>query len=137
MFSVIGLPSLRAKSCREPPWLAHPIGTPLPGHERRGVGVAGNHGRHERGVGTAPPGDPVHAPCGVDNSHGVAERTLKALFAPPRRLPAPAPRHAAAPAAPWALACPPCVPPPPAGAACSQAERGTARLGLDRRRKRG
>jgi hypothetical protein len=43
----------------------------------------------------------VHAPFGVDNSHGVAdrqckaaERKLKALFAPPRR---PRPPHPAAP----------------------------------------
>jgi hypothetical protein len=34
----------------------------------------------------------VHAPFGVDNSHGVAERTLKALCAPPRRPP-PHPGH--------------------------------------------
>ena len=40
---------------------------------------------------THSPAQPVHAQCGVDNSHGVAdkkfkaaERKFKALFAPPR-----------------------------------------------------
>src|SRR4029453_15616563 len=49
---------------------------------------------------------------GLDNS-GNIEGSLKHFLRPP-----------AGPAAPWALACPPGVPPPPAGAACSQAERG-------------
>jgi hypothetical protein len=90
--------SLREKSCREPQWLAHQIGTPLPDPARRDGGVAGNHGRQARGV--------------AERKCKAAERKLKALFAPPR-------------------------PPPPAGAACRQVERGAAQLGLDRRRRGG
>src|SRR5262249_7501569 len=56
---------------------------------------------------------------------------FKALFAPPRSPP-PAPPHPGR----WRA---PRVPPQPAGAACSQAARGAARLslGLDRRRRMG
>ena len=70
--------------------LANQIGNPLPHHDRRGVGVARNHGRHDRGVGNAQPGAPVNAQFGVDNGPGVADRKFTAadrkftaLFAPP------------------------------------------------------
>src|SRR4029450_11822523 len=96
--------SLREKSCREPQCLANQIGNPLPDHDRGGVGVAGNPGRHDRGVGNAPPGGPVNAQFGVDNGHGVADRKFKAadrkfkaLFAPPRPPARPAARRSAAP----------------------------------------
>jgi hypothetical protein len=71
--------SLREKSCREPQFLANQIGNPLPDHDRRGVGVAGNHGRHDRGGGNAQPGNPVNAQFGVDNGYGVADRKFKAV----------------------------------------------------------
>jgi hypothetical protein len=82
--------SLREKSCREPQFLTNQIGNPLPDYDRRGVGLSGNHGRHDRSVGNAQPGDPVNAQVGIDNGRGVAEkkfkaanRKLKALFSPP------------------------------------------------------
>jgi hypothetical protein len=47
--------------------LPHQVGNLLADHDCGGVGVAGHHGRHDRGVGDAQAADPVHSELGIDH----------------------------------------------------------------------
>ena len=57
------------------------VGALLADHDAGGVGVARDHGRHDRGVGDAQAKEAVDAQLGVD--HGVADRVLHSF--PTRR----------------------------------------------------
>src|SRR5262249_22581872 len=51
--------------------LTHEIGHALRNHNGRGVGIGPNHIRHDRGVGDAQPGEPMHPAVLVYHCQGV------------------------------------------------------------------
>ena len=68
--------------------LAHHIGELLANHDRRGVGVAGDHGRHDRGVGDPQRLDPMNPEFGVNHRHRVGPHLASArrvIYCPRRR----------------------------------------------------
>src|ERR1700728_1065495 len=73
--SAMGLPPLLRG---QPDFLAHQIGGLLADHDRRGVGAAGNDGRHDRGVGDAQPGEAAHPQFGVDDRQRVLAHLARA-----------------------------------------------------------
>ena len=55
--------SLRSK----PHMLADHVGELFADHDSRSVGVAGDHGRHDRGIGDTQPVDPAHPQLGIND----------------------------------------------------------------------
>jgi len=154
VFSVIGLRSLLADDGLQQFLHSAPCGTshaasrsvsrtdrqPAPDHDRRGVGVAGNHGRMIARR-NAQPGDPcraVRVDMAMASRRGSLKQRRESLKHFLRH-----PAHPARPACParprctWALASHPACRPRPRRGLQPGGARRPARLGLDRRRRRG
>ena len=65
-FGEIGRAAAMRRRCRE-----HQVRAFLADHDAGGIGVARDHGRHDRGVGDPQAKEAVHAQLRVDDRHGI------------------------------------------------------------------